>query len=727
MAKNIKRMLAMVLVMVMFVSALPMQALAAEPEYTTETSPENLTTDIYTTYDENGNETIVVKITDGSYTDESGNEVALNRTENIDKSGSEIVKTGSETKEWTEEVQPEDEAPEVSVALNPNGTGSGSASSEPEITGSIVDGNGQTTTTTIEHKVTVSTKDWEETVGETNGEIVTVTPVTPDEYAGKQDICDEAYAGSENYRNDLFQQGGLYGGWDMATGWLESIIPAEDENGDPILDENGNPLYVLSPDAYYDGKLIEGKVPEYMLLESGERSLNHKLVIKKVEYQYDDNGNLVLDENGNPVYDLVSQNSQHVAQMILWGNDGQPYYAYSIASSEEALVGPFSSGYEAAELSKSEQFKDDPEAQAHIRGIATHGYWGASNEQAENGEYETGSLAKIKAEMIAAVEAGLELNLNGSIDKEAILAAIENLNEGDALVATQAALWAYTQGTTDNIDGEVTKVLTGEFTGDSNGYTSLIYQYLLTVTEQEEEVTAIDQESMNLVVGDKVEEGVYTASLNFSLTVVPGENDELCVVLKYVDADGTLQTVTKTLGEELVANEDDSYTLTGLKLSENQDIEFDLKLEGIQYLEDAVLVHTATHTNTMKEAGTIGARHSTLVSVADVGASVSSGVNFTMNFTIDEEKHVIVNTQWNTTEPKPVDPADPVDPEDPEEITPPQEFRLDPETTEEIPEEPIPLAAPVITGDNSFLWIVVVMIALCGVIAINFSDKKRAA
>ena len=53
-------------------------------------------------------------------------------------------------------------------------------------------------------------------------------------------------------------------------------------------------------------------------------------------------------------------------------------------------------------------------------------------------------------------------------------------------------------------------------------------------------------------------------------------------------------------------------------------------------------------------------------------------------------------------------------------------FRLDPETEEEIPEEPVPLAAPVVTGDNSFLWIVVVMIALCGVVAINVSDKKKA-
>ena len=41
MAKNIRRILAMVLVMVMFASALPMQALAVETVHTIETSRES--------------------------------------------------------------------------------------------------------------------------------------------------------------------------------------------------------------------------------------------------------------------------------------------------------------------------------------------------------------------------------------------------------------------------------------------------------------------------------------------------------------------------------------------------------------------------------------------------------------------------------------------------------------------------------------------------------------
>ena len=109
-----------------------------------------------------------------------------------------------------------------------------------------------------------------------------------------------------------------------------------------------------------------------------------------MEYELDEDGNVNLDENGEPVFNLGKTQAQHVAQMVLWGNDGKPYYAYSVASEKEALVTSLVTAYEAELLSKSEQFKDDPTAQEHIRGIALHGYWGAANEQDEEGNYKTG-------------------------------------------------------------------------------------------------------------------------------------------------------------------------------------------------------------------------------------------------------------------------------------------------------------------------------------------------
>ena len=54
-------------------------------------------------------------------------------------------------------------------------------------------------------------------------------------------------------------------------------------------------------------------------------------------------------------------------------------------------------------------------------------------------------------------------------------------------------------------------------------------------------------------------------------------------------------------------------------------------------------------------------------------------------------------------------------------------FRLDPETEEEIPEEPVPLAEPVVTGNNSFLWGLVVMMAVLGMAVVNLTSKKNYA
>ena len=43
----------------------------------------------------------------------------------------------------------------------------------------------------------------------------------------------------------------------------------------------------------------------------------------------------------------------------------------------------------------------------------------------------------------------------------------------------------------------------------------------------------------------------------------------------------------------------------------------------------------------------------------------------------------------------------------------------------EIPEEPVPLAAPVTTGDTTSLWIIAMMVIVCGMVVVNVFDKKR--
>ena len=182
MAKNIKRILATIMVMAMFASALPMQALAAEPEHSTEPSPEGLITDVYTTRDENGKETIVVKFTEGTYTDENGNEVALKRNETVDNSGADTITSGSETKEWTVDDNGDGEQPPVKVELKPGETTIGTADTK-EVTGdkptSSKDKNyDYTTTTTVDRTVEATTQKSEITVESTgSGEF---TPIQTD-------------------------------------------------------------------------------------------------------------------------------------------------------------------------------------------------------------------------------------------------------------------------------------------------------------------------------------------------------------------------------------------------------------------------------------------------------------------------------------------------------------------------------------------------------------------
>ena len=603
------------------------------------------------------------------------------------------------------------------------------------VTVEIIENDTATETVTegdTEVEVSLETGDITVTENEGHGDMVdTGDCVAPEEYEGKQEVFDECYAGSETPKKDVFQGGGLgyENMWDMAQRY-DYIVKELDENGN----ETGK--YVLDAEkmkeSMYGSSYIEGSNPEFALIASGERG-HEGVYIKEVEYELDENGDVKLDEEGNPIYSLGNASEQHAAQMVLFGTDGKVYYAYSVASDKEALVTSMITGYEAMELSKSDLYKDDPDAQEHIRGIALHGYWGTSNETDENGENETGSLDKLKAEMKAAVEGGLELSLAGATDKQAVLAAIDALSEGDAVTATQAALWAYSQGTEADVDGELSKIVTGEFSNDTAGHMSLIYQYLLTVTEKENnELIGVDKDSMSLDVGEKLGEvsdgdevnGIYSAALNFKLTIIPGEKDELNVVLQYTDADGNNQTVVRALGSEnnentIAPNADGSYTMSGLKLSENQDISFDLTLEGTQYLEDGVYVYTATHVNdgyVSEYFGDEGERHSTLVGVGEVGKKVSETTSFTVKFAVDENSNVSV------TPIVPETPATPADADDTAYNLVP--MALEAEEEIEIIEEAVPLADAPQTGSAVVFAAVLMLISGFGLAVLSLGKKR---
>ena len=746
MAKNIRRILAMVLVMVMFASALPMQALAVETVHTTETSPENLTTDVYTTIDDEGNETIVVKITKGEYTDENGNVITVDREETIDMTGREPVSSGTETKEWVEEdTGDEPGQPEVEVTLTPGETTTGTAEESTTVT----DETGTTTTTTTDRTVTAETSDVKVTVNVTSTGLVgeqdtALTPLVPvyDEVDGEKE--DKVGVNDGEFKKLLFTQdpstwevpdGGEYryvgygedGKYYVAT---VQVYYEKDESGNTVYDENGNPIIADIRTVSGTNVTIQGE--DAFTLDAGHQLSPY-------------NGSLpgtlqLMDKEGNSVFAYCCDEETRTVNG----------YWYSVSNLED-------SDYYASE-----------DAENHIRSIALNGYWGTSDTPKEDGTYETGSLENIKAKLKAAIANGeidgvfemtcftengkVAYDENGNVVTQMVnmLDIIDGLTAGEALTATQAAIWSYSNGNQNALNGtDGSVVVAPDYRANHKASNSdaldnhggarieFLYNWLMNLESDAETTVVINEknfvEDVSLTVGDKVadhtanqddnsDNDVYNADLNFRLAFIPGDKDDLLVQIKYTDLDGKEVTVVKRLAgtnsegqsyEDIKPEADGSYVLRGLKLSENEDFDFDLRLEGTQYLEQAVYVYSP-----------IGGRGSsqTAVGVAEGTREVDVSLGMTIKFDVDENNHVVAERKWQ-------DEIDPPEEEDPpvEEEDPPVIYRLDPETEEEIPEEPVPLAAPVVTGSNSYLWILVVMMAILGMAVINLTSKKNYA
>ena len=84
------------------------------------------------------------------------------------------------------------------------------------------------------------------------------------------------------------------------------------------------------------------------------------------------------------------------------------------------------------------------------------------------------------------------------------------------------------------------------------------------------------------------------------------------IMVVYTDLDGELVSVVRRLAgtnaegqtyEGIQPEADGSYVLKDLKLSENEDFSFDLRLEGTQYLENGVYVYSPVGGRDASQAG----------------------------------------------------------------------------------------------------------------------------
>lgn len=783
---KIKRFLSAGLVLCMFATAIPLQALAAENTDTTTvtTTEDGLTTTVTntvtTTTNEDGTPTVVVDFTQTTVSGTTADGVTVESNETVTKtttgSSTQTVIDGSETKEWDEEIQPGQEVPSVNVQLKPGETTSGSAVGESttetkdNIAGGSTSGNSDitVTVTTPNREVTVNTGDI--TMTENAGE-VNMEGIGPEDYEGKTN------AGL------TLGKGNSFGPENSGVPYI--TVDVVDDNGNVVTDENGAPVKIKIPDPeQWDNSW------DYQYLDKSERTISGSTFMVKAEFLRDEDGNIMYNDEGfamwtyaetwgNPNPQPTTTLSKTVGNnmIALWDKNGNIVHTYCIDKGTN--VDSNAKGYIVENLDDCDYFPNGG-SKEKLRAIAENGYWGT--------ESGIGSLAQIKENMTDAINNGLEMEFsfkhqNGTTytyttkteeGKALILDMINKLNEGDALVSTQAALWSYSDGYVDGLTGNETLYshwLMGDMfygfqtettwygapvfskndpyaseaatTGGAAGRMWILYHYLMGLDpEATSETTVLNKESflseegLQLVIGDKAvdmventdansDNDVYNADLSFAMIVEPStENgDDLIVML--LDKDGNVIRKARLAGDgssdddsfSEISKDGNTYTFKDLKLSENSDITFNLKLEGIQNLQTGVYIYKAIDTEDVSGYN----KSQTLIGLTGGTQEVDINTSFTVNFNVDETSHVVAKRVWHKDDAA----GTPENPED--EQNPPTNYRvtIEGDGSEEIIDEPVPLAAAPKTGDNSGLWILLIMVTGFGIAALNIFGKKN--
>ena len=428
-------------------------------------------------------------------------------------------------------------------------------------------------------------------------------------------------------------------------------------------------------------------------------------------------------------------NTWQAHQFVLEDENGNEYYTYCADFQTDA-----ESGWRYAMENVEDAKYYDGVAAKHIRAIAYEGYWGTSS--------GIGSLENLKKILREKDE-----TVHGLTDSE-----IAALTDGQALTATQAAIWKFGncgKDTKVNDNAICGKVYGPNGSGIASQKDSAIiqklYNYLIAQTKDPTpRTTLLDEKTIQgakAKVASKNTDGTYNVSLDFVLAVTPDARNEDLVINVY---QGDKKIGTKMLPDPTGTSTNGTYTIDGLKLSNNANVE--LRLEGTHQLETGVYLYSSevrSENGEKKTAQTfVGIASGTqkvdlrvLVNLAitdPVAKIIRSGseqeqlVTTTQDRTCTETKtltHYSNDVQITTTQ---------VDRSGRswenhwqshwEPTTPPDQPPEEPETPE-TPETPV---APVVpgydvpkTGDASGLYYVLAIFSALGLALVTCAGRKR--
>jgi len=773
--KNFRSLLSFVLALIM-IASLPAAAFADGTETIDNGDGTStvVTTTTSTSTDEDGNTVVTVtidKATDGTLADgtvvdrdESRSDTTVSDEDGF-VLGESYVEDGTETttKIVEEDSGSEPGQPEVSVELKPGETTTGIAG-ETTVTGDVPsDENDKnynyTETTEVDRTVTAETSKLNVTVNKTDAS--DMEGLQSELKFDRNDAEDQA---EQRKIRDLYTDNGHFSD--------PSKITVEN------APEGYEFQYVGSGD--YSGHYVSHIRVIYERNEDGTPKVdeNGEYIIKELQHS---NGT-PLTKDGKPTTDINgpfdATTGTRPSQFLLMNEDGDAFYAYCIdVETGTAKGNPW---YTMANLEDNDYYATE-DAENHVRSIVTNGYWGTSNEPKEDGSYNTGSLAKIKEDMKKALAEGKidteyevtfvnrEENKGRELKEGEYIVGkyiywqltetitltpevIDSLTEGEALDATQSAIWSYANGSNATLDGEDGMIVgdiyyasskLGDSRNSQNDFagaarTKALYTYLMNLETEEESTIVINEknfvEDLSITVGDKVEgaevnadsdqnNDLYNTELNFTLAFVPDpKSDDLLIYLTDTegnainDKDGN-PIVKRLAGENsdgrqadtILPDEEGVYTITGLQLAENSDFTFDLRLEGTQYLEQGVYIYTAQ--------GGID-KSQTMVGMAEGNSYVDISLGVTVSFDVDENNKVVAERHWHSEGDPNYEPPTYIDPE-------PVPLAVEPDEEIVIEDEPVPLAQAPSTGSSAVIYAIAAAASGMGLAGISLLKKRE--
>lgn len=404
--------------------------------------------------------------------------------------------------------------------------------------------------------------------------------------------------------------------WSTTVNTTEEVYRQLTKDGELYVVYQGK-LYAVTPGPNHGTVTMTSILPDNDKLMPAENTVNtetdlyHRANKLKEPYDLEGFDFQWLGEYGlesairvNTSPDNEDHDTFQAHQFVLVDKDRKKHYVYCA----DLMIEPVEGHHYKMENVFDADYYTTPDSAAQIQAIAVNGYWGTAN--------GVGSLQAVK-DMLA------EAQTEGKISKDINFSA---LTDGEALTATQAAIWVYGNRKPDsqwvNSADPVGRYFSGRrfvsVDPDSEARVKALFDYLIKAPSPDTDTTTplITEKNFatnaSITVGEKAKDSegnvrkdsdgneMYNASISFKLEI---EKSKLTgnLAVTVLDKDGKelakkylVTPDTNILGQftsDITPDEEGNYTISGLQIAENTDIS--LTLSGIQNLGLGAYLYTS--------------------------------------------------------------------------------------------------------------------------------------